>query len=76
MSFTQEMEAKLESAFQIIDGEGGGRLLISKNEDGTWMVGMEWGKEAPDSPMAGAAAYGLENTLYEALESALGDAER
>lgn len=36
-------------------------------------VGSEWGQEAPDSPMAGGAAYGVGDTLEEALNQLLGD---
>jgi hypothetical protein len=63
----------LGQAIEVIEEEGG-RVLISKNDDGTWVVGMEWGKEAEDSPMAGAAAYGLDDSLDAALERCLGDA--
>lgn len=56
--------------------EDGGRVMISFDPDkkgDTWMVGMEWGREAPDSDMAGAAAYGLRDTLESALSAALED---
>lgn len=63
--------------------EGGGRFVIAMlteradNEDGfvptEWMVGMEWGKEAPDSDMAAAAAYGTGETVTDALRSFLTD---
>jgi hypothetical protein len=36
-------------------------------------VGSEWGQEAPDSPMAGGAAYGVGETLEEALNQLLSD---
>jgi hypothetical protein len=39
-----------------------------------WMVGAEYGREAPDSPMAGAAIYGTGLTLRAALEQAGDDA--
>lgn len=32
-----------------------------------FVIGSEWGEEAPDSPMVGAAAYGAGATLDEAL---------
>lgn len=39
-----------------------------------WTAGIEWGKEAPDSPMCAAAAYGVGDTAAEAVAAALGDA--
>lgn len=38
-----------------------------------WSIEMVWGSEAPDSPMAGAAAYGMGATLEEALVEACKD---
>jgi hypothetical protein len=61
------MSDNIELLLNVIRGEGG-RLLISyDDEDKMWMVGMEWGREAPDSPMAGAASYGLQENLADAL---------
>jgi hypothetical protein len=37
----------------------------------SWRVALEWGTEAGDSPMIGAAAYGTGETLAEALDEAL-----
>jgi hypothetical protein len=59
-------------ALETVEEEGG-RLMISKMDDGSWVVGMEWGREAEDSDMAGAAAYGLQPNLYDALDQALGE---
>lgn len=39
-----------------------------------YSAGAEWGQEAPDSPMAGAASYGTGDTLEEAVEELLADA--
>lgn len=47
-----------------------GPVVISHNA-GEFLVGSEWGKEAPDSDMAGAAAYGLNKDLNEALKEML-----
>lgn len=38
-----------------------------------WSVMAEFGREAPDSPMVGGAAYGMGDTLREALEPAGAD---
>jgi hypothetical protein len=55
--------------------EQGGRVLISyDDEDHVWMIGMEWGREAPDSNMAGAAAYGLQDKFEDALNQVVGEA--
>jgi len=39
-----------------------------------WTAGIEWGKEVEDSPMVGAAAYGVGSTAQEAVLTALQDA--
>lgn len=39
-----------------------------------WMVAIEWGSEAEDSPMCAAAAYGVGTTAAEAVTAALTDA--
>lgn len=39
-----------------------------------YAAASEWGREAPDSPMAAAAAYGIGDTLAEALEVLLDQA--
>jgi hypothetical protein len=39
--------------------------------DDEWIVGLEWGQEAEDSPMAGAAAYGVGVSAWDAVEMAL-----
>lgn len=41
---------------------------------GMWTVAIEWGKEAEDSPMCAAAAYGVGATAEEAVAAALTDA--
>jgi hypothetical protein len=42
--------------------------------EGQWSVAIVWGQEADDSPMAGAAAYGLGTTAREAIEAAIREA--
>lgn len=39
-----------------------------------WAVELLWGQEAPDSPMAGAAAYGMDEDLDVAITQALEEA--
>lgn len=54
---------------RIIDTlEGGGNFGMGrKDENGDWIAASEFGREAPDSPMAGGAAYGAGDTADEAL---------
>jgi hypothetical protein len=44
------------------------------DDDTAWSVEMTWGTEAPDSPMVGAAAYGMGSTPTNAIEQALAEA--
>ncbi len=39
-----------------------------------WSIEIVWGREADDSPMAAAAAYGIADTVKEALTQALDEA--
>lgn len=54
-------------------GDDEGRLVIvhdpEKEPDQRWMVAYEFGREAPDSDMAGGASYHLSATLTQALLS-------
>jgi hypothetical protein len=42
-----------------------------ENHPGMWVCSMEFGREAPDSPMAGGAGYGFGGTWEEAVDEAL-----
>lgn len=46
----------------------GASLSIQRVPSGDWLVSMEWGSEAPDSPMIGAASYGAGDTLADAIQ--------
>jgi len=48
-----------------------GTVILMHNPSGTFSVGSEWGEEAPGSPMAGGAAYGINEDLNEALKQML-----
>lgn len=50
-----------------------GYALVQSKRSGEWTCGLEWGQEAEDSPMAGAAAYGVGATIHEAITAALGE---
>ena len=69
--------AGMMRALTVFAAERDVSVVITRNcdrEPRLWMVGMEWGQEAPDSPMVGAAAYGLDENLDIAVEQALADA--
>lgn len=51
--------------------EGCGYALVQHNEK--WFVALEWGKESADSPMCGAAAYGVGSTIWEAVHKAIAE---
>lgn len=55
----------IEKLLEQLDDTDGGLNIV--RVDGEWVVGMTWGYEAPDSPMAGAATFGAGGTLNEAL---------
>jgi hypothetical protein len=60
-------------------GEHQYRLVVSHSVPGgtqrpdRYVVGIEFGREAPDSDMAGGAAYGLAPVLTDALRQVAGD---
>lgn len=51
-----------------------GPIILIRSGTGDFMASSEWGSEAPDSPMAGAAAYGLGESVEEALTQVLDQA--
>lgn len=54
----------------------GGQLVVTASPDRRreWTVGLTFGEEAQDSPMAGGAAYGMADNLQDALRAALDEA--
>lgn len=68
----------LEGIVKTLSEDGGAFGLTYrtgvKPGDAPWMAALEWGREAPDSPMAGAAAYGLGESASEAIDKMLDDA--
>lgn len=66
---------RLGAFIEAVSSEGVDVSIAAPSEDGEkWSVALVWGREAKDSPMAGAAAYGLGDTLAEALDVALKEA--
>jgi hypothetical protein len=58
---------ELEKIAQKLKKEGGCFTLGYDPDRSEWTTAMEWGKEASDSPMAGAAAYGVSPDLSTAV---------
>lgn len=50
-----------------------GTFTLDHNS-GRWTVGIQWGREAEDSPMVAAAAYGEGATAREAIDAAIREA--
>lgn len=66
----------LEAIVKLLKEEGGAFGLVYGPESDTWTAALEWGREAPDSPLAAAAAYGVDEVPALAVEMALRDAGR
>jgi hypothetical protein len=74
--------ASLTLPSELIDAlsKEGGRIVLACHDqtNGTreWLCGVEWGREEPDNPdndMVGAAAYGVDVDLHQAVAQALGE---
>lgn len=66
---------RLEDFAEGVDGDVSiGRRGYGRGGD--WVVMVNYGHEAKDSPMVGASAIGSGETLEDALEQALGEAGR
>lgn len=50
-----------------------GAVVVSRDKRG-YAAASEWGQEAPDSPMAGGAAYGMGDSPAQALGEMLTEA--
>lgn len=64
----------LEDVVKLLEPEGGSFGLSYNPEREEWMAAIEWGREVPDSPMVGAAAYGIDAVPAAAVETALREA--
>jgi hypothetical protein len=71
--------AELSTALMIerlakhVEAAGEGVLGLAYRPGKGWLVQMEFGSEAPDSPMVGGAAYGIGEHLREAVLPAARD---
>ncbi len=61
----------IQAAARYLAKQGEGTMLLSLDEKGEWSCALTFGREAPDSPMAGGAAYGFGPTVDDALVEAL-----
>jgi len=50
-------------------GREGGRFAIAYDAEDGWVAALEWGREASDSPLAAAAAYGVGDTAEQAMDA-------
>jgi hypothetical protein len=79
LSLAQPTEVKVDAGegdkyihpMKLIGGLGyhlrdHGPVVLSYS-NGNFVIASEWGQEAEDSPMAGGAAYAMQDELYEAL---------
>lgn len=66
--------AMLHALLHHTVGKNGGSFGIGAKPEGDWSVMAEYGSEADDSPMAGAAVYGMGGSLRAALMPAGDDA--
>lgn len=64
----------ISALFNRTAGKHGGSFGIGVKPDGDFSVMVEYGSEAEDSPMVGAAVYGMAGTLRGALMRAGADA--
>lgn len=53
--------------------EQGGRFALARSDERGWVAGLEFGREAPDSPMAAGAAYGTGDSALEAISRLAAD---
>lgn len=51
-----------------------GELVLVRDESGDWTCAMHYGREAPDSPMVGASAFGFGCDAEVALRQAMTEA--
>ena len=66
----------MDDVLQFLREKGGtfSSSFESSIESQPWTVAIVWGKEAEDSNMAAAAAYGTGDTFEDALASAKAEA--
>lgn len=61
---------ELTQLLEFVKHQEDGGQVTAAWDGAEWTLAVTWGKEAPDSDMAGAAAYGIAPTLQEAADKA------
>lgn len=64
----------IEAIGQLLEKEGGRFNLVKMDDSDDWLAALEWGKEAPDSDMVGAAAYQYGENPLQAINRVLDEA--
>jgi hypothetical protein len=68
------MEAKL-AAIAKFCAEHEGTFALGIGQKGGWSAMLNFGREAPDSPMAGGSAIGAGDTALEAIDGVISEAK-
>jgi hypothetical protein len=71
-----EAIAVCHALYKFIAQQGAnfGLMFDPEGKDPKWSVMLNFGREAPDSPMAAGSALGSGDTALEAIKGALGEA--
>lgn len=67
------MTDRLDKIIAGITAAGQGTFALILNANGEWLTAAEYGKEADDSPMVGAASYSASASANEAIQQVLGE---
>lgn len=62
---------RLDRIIAGLTAAGQGTFALILNSRGEWLVAAEYGKEASDSPMVGAASYGIGQSANDAIQMVL-----
>lgn len=65
------MTDRLDKIIAGIAAAGQGTFALILNANGEWLTATEYGKEAANSLMVGAASYGASTSANEAIQKVL-----
>lgn len=65
------MNDRMHQIILGLQAAGEGSFQISLSPTGEWVTAAVYGREAEDSPMAGAASYGVANDPWTAVRQVL-----
>lgn len=71
---TRPSSTMFDDITKLLEAEGGHFTMYFDRQDQKWTSALTWGLEAPDSPMAAAAAYGVDEVAGIAVEKVLREA--